>query len=141
MSNNISEEIFYEKYKPIKNHYNTDAAFDGHMFETYGEEIAFVVEQSRTSKKVWTIIESDEKMYIVAGFHYINRVGYMITEEAWSSGDEEVELDSDELTLVEAIDTVETALRAYVEDCLDEEVDSLPELQDAWDFIKIVLRQ
>ena len=136
MSNNITEEVFYEEYKPIKNHYDPNASFDGHMFETYGEEVAFVVEQSRVSNKVWTIIESEGKMYICAGFRYVNRIGYLITEKSWSSSEIEIALDEDELTLSEAIEYVEDALKCYVEDCLDATVDDLETLEHCWNLIK-----
>ena len=134
MNNNISEEVFYEEYKPIKNHYDPNAAFDGHMFETYGEEVAFVVEQSRVSNKVWTIIESEGKMYICAGFRYVNRVGYMITEKSWNSSEIEVALDDGEIDMDEAIYTIEEALKGYIEDSLSHEeyADEVSLIQESW---------
>lgn len=80
--------LFAEKYKPIKNHIDTNASFDGDMFETFGEEVEYV----RTypdQKKVWTLIEADGKQYISAGYHHVNRLGYFITEIAWETGNEE----------------------------------------------------
>ena len=38
----ISYEKWLAKYRPITNHLDTDAAFDGCMFETFGVEIEFV---------------------------------------------------------------------------------------------------
>ena len=134
MSNNITEEVFYKEYKPIKNHYDPNAAFDGHMFETYGEELDFI--KGINHWHVWTIIESEGKMYICAGFHYVNRVGYMVTQKEWNSDEIEVALDEDELTLSEAIEYVEDALKFYVEDCLDATVDDLEILEQSWNLIK-----
>jgi hypothetical protein len=84
----ISEDEFYEKYNPIKNHFRDDAldaaAFDGFMFETYGEEVKFVedhIDCPVCKRGIWTIIEAEGNLYFVSGFHYVNRVGYLLTEE------------------------------------------------------------
>jgi hypothetical protein len=52
------------------------------MYETYGAELDFVfsVSQENTNKTVWTILEVDGNMYCSAGFHMVNRFGYIITE-------------------------------------------------------------
>jgi hypothetical protein len=86
-----SEEQFDEKFNLVDNHLDNNAAFDGKMFETYGEELAFVIEMSKQNKVI-TIIESggdevdDEgyvipNMYYTSGLHHVNRIGYLITEE------------------------------------------------------------
>ncbi len=84
---NITEDEFFEKYKPIKNHINLNAAFDGCMFETYGDEINFVFNVLKSdNKNVWTIIESDDTIYYISGYHLVNRFGYLITEESVPEG-------------------------------------------------------
>lgn len=40
------------------------------------------------SKHLWTIVEGGESLYALTGPHFVNRIGYIITEEAW---DEETE--------------------------------------------------
>ena len=35
----ITEEDFYDDFKPQLNHFDDNASFDGCMFETYGEEL------------------------------------------------------------------------------------------------------
>ncbi|WP_026820029.1 hypothetical protein [Arthrobacter castelli] len=40
------------------------------------------------SKQVWTMVEADDNLYIISGWHYVNNIGYMVTEEPW---DEETE--------------------------------------------------
>ena len=40
----ITENEFFNTYKPITNHINPNAPFDGCMFETYGEEFEYVVQ-------------------------------------------------------------------------------------------------
>lgn len=107
----ISEEDFYSKYKPIINHIvrantpesvpdNSICSYSGCMYETYGPEVAHIVRlanNKKTAKKVWTIIETDsdkiDNQVIIAGFHLVNRQGYIITEQPWVTGTEEVEND------------------------------------------------
>jgi hypothetical protein len=68
-----------EKFKPIKNHLVNDP--DQQMFETYGEEVDYVTKAD--NKYVWTWIQGDMSDLIVAGYHYVNRLGYYITEVPW----------------------------------------------------------
>jgi hypothetical protein len=82
----MSEDEFYEKYHPVKNPYDNNASFDGCMFETYGNELLHVVatkDDPEKKNKVWTITESEDKLYYESGYHYVNRLGYLITEEAF----------------------------------------------------------
>jgi hypothetical protein len=67
-------------YKPIPNNIDTNASFDGLMFETYGEEYAFVNSQQDPAC-IWTYGDGDDGgSYIWAGWSFINRLGYFITE-------------------------------------------------------------
>jgi hypothetical protein len=96
----ITEDMFWETYKPKKNHIDDNASFDGCMFETFGEEVKYVVQVAndpKTTKTVWTITHDDgsdgeEKMYYSAGYHLVNRIGYIITEKEYETGIEEVTL-------------------------------------------------
>jgi hypothetical protein len=72
-----------ETYKPIVNHIDKNASFDngegGIMFETYGDEVAFVKEQD--GSHIWTYGDGDDGgSYIWDGWSFINRIGYFITE-------------------------------------------------------------
>jgi hypothetical protein len=68
-----------EKFKPTPNHIlNQDGE---HMYETYGEEVEHVIKTD--SKYIWTLIQGDMSDLIVAGYHYVNRLGYYITEVPW----------------------------------------------------------
>ena len=87
----ISEDVFYEKYTPIQNHLDENAAFDGNLFETYGAEIQFVLNYDR--KKVWTILEAENNIYIAAGYHLVNRLGYFITDIEWTDETEEYQFE------------------------------------------------
>jgi hypothetical protein len=78
-------EAWEEKYKPIQNKFRD---YSEHMFETYGEEVEFV--QSQDPRYVWTNVQGDMSDLIVAGYAYVNRLCYYITEVPWESEDEYV---------------------------------------------------
>jgi hypothetical protein len=68
-----------ETYKPILNHIDTNASFDGMMFETYGDEVEFV--KSQSPDKIWMYGDGDDGgSFIWAGWGFVNRIGYFITE-------------------------------------------------------------
>jgi hypothetical protein len=94
----ITEDDFYDRYNPVKNHLVKDAAFDGCMFETYGIEEEYIRNYPKspiTPRQIWTIVEAEGIMYYVSGWHYVDRVGYLITEEMVPEGTEiEVKLDN-----------------------------------------------
>jgi len=74
-----------ERYGFIENHfikeeYRESSAFEGMMFETYGEEIDSV--KSVDPKRVFTLIEGDNNTSVIdPGYHWVNRIGYFISKE------------------------------------------------------------
>ena len=75
----MTEDEWINTYKPIKNHIDTNASFDGTMFETYDEEVAFVKEQPE--ENIWTYGDGDDGGgYVWNGWSFVNRIGYFITE-------------------------------------------------------------
>jgi len=74
---------FEGQYELVKNTFDKHAAYDGAWFETYGNEELFV--RSADPKTVWTIVEGDESLWVIAGFHLVNRLGYLITKSSWTS--------------------------------------------------------
>lgn len=73
-----------DKFKPIKNHFRQDP--DEQMFETYGEEVEFVTKYD--PKYIWTYIQGDMSDLLVAGYHYVNRLGYYISSVPWENEDD-----------------------------------------------------
>ncbi len=66
-------------YKPIPNNIVEDSSFDGTMFETYGDEVAFV--KKADPAYIWMYGDGDDGgTYIWNGWHIVNRIGYFITE-------------------------------------------------------------
>lgn len=79
----IDWDTFDEKYKPIQNTVSNREEFNGWLFETYGEDEAYVIDYAKKHpNNVWTIID-DDPMPIISGLHYVNRFGYIITENPW----------------------------------------------------------
>jgi hypothetical protein len=70
---------WFDTYKPIPNNIDTNASFDGHMFETYGAEVEFV--KKADPAYIWTYGDGDDGgSYIWNGWSFVNRIGYFITE-------------------------------------------------------------
>ena len=86
MSTNFIEltfEEWCEQYKPVVNHLDDNASFDdgngGIMFETYGDEVAFVKEQPEAN--IWMYGSGDDGgTFVWNGWGFVNRLGYFITE-------------------------------------------------------------
>lgn len=74
----INYEQWCKIFKPVNNHFISNAAYNGCMFETYGEEVKYV--ESYDPNFVWTYIESDGNDNIVEGYCHVNRLGYFITK-------------------------------------------------------------
>lgn len=71
----IPEDDFETKFEP-------EARPDGSMLRE--------LEEVRTvgTNRVWTVVEGDEgTLYAMAGYHVINRVGYLVTREPWTDPD------------------------------------------------------
>jgi hypothetical protein len=77
----MTEEEFDRTYHPVKNHLDDNASWGGKMFETYGAEQDFVY--AADPQHVWTWVEGDESDCLVSGRSFVNRLGYLITEEAY----------------------------------------------------------
>lgn len=69
------------KYRPIANELCQGAPYDGHMFETYGAEREYVRRQN--SECIWTLAQAEDELVILSGWHFVNRLGYFITERPW----------------------------------------------------------
>ena len=87
----LTEEQFDEQYELVTNHIDDNASFDGNMFETFDDELTFVIQMAKENRVI-TIIEGDEdvenefgeptlNMFYVSGMHLVNRIGYLVTKE------------------------------------------------------------
>ncbi len=78
----ITEEDFHDRFPLIRNHLREDASWSvgddgGCLFETFGQELEFVRRQH--AQAVWTLVDSEEGLVLLSGFHLVNRVGYLIS--------------------------------------------------------------
>lgn len=85
-----------DEYKPVANHISDSSGWEinekGILFETYGEELEFVRQQP--DNHVWTWVDGDEGTAIVAGMAFVNRIGYFVTEKAWTDINIVIEVDT-----------------------------------------------
>jgi hypothetical protein len=101
MIKRIQWRTYLKKYKPVKNTINSDASFEGYMFETYDGELEALKELVRESMtkpstkglegyRVWTIVDgtTNGRCYLLNGWHLVNRIGYVFCEVPWVEGDE-----------------------------------------------------
>jgi hypothetical protein len=110
----LTEEDFSKQYELQINHIERAkqpasvedgdiCSFSGRMYETFGQELAYVKEMANQDR-VLTIIEGDEVVfnddgeddsvwYITSGFHYVNRIGYLVTEQSLNGDLFEVKLE------------------------------------------------
>lgn len=65
--------------------------YEGRMYETFDEEYARVKEVLDSNpRRIWTLIDNNDGWTgICAGWHYVNRMGYFITEEEYQNENEE----------------------------------------------------
>ena len=79
----ITEDEFDANYPLITNHIDPNASWafgngPGCLFETYGEELAFV--RSQDTCTIWTFVDGDDgNQYVMSGYHLVNRIGYLVS--------------------------------------------------------------
>ena len=71
-------DIFERIYKPICN-----PESDNYLFET-DVDLTLIEEN-----KIWTLIEGDKGLFITAGYHFVNRLNYIIAERPREHKEEE----------------------------------------------------
>jgi hypothetical protein len=71
---------FSDRYTLVKNPIDASAALGGCAFGWIGEEWETV--RNAAPENVWTLIECEDLWWISPGLHYVNRLGYLVTNEA-----------------------------------------------------------
>lgn len=103
--NAITEIEFDEVYKPKINHIlraemdlsiadEDICSYGGTMYETYGDELNYICSliTGGKSNHIWTVVEGDDgDLIIIAGYHFINRMGYIVTKKGWENSTDWVE--------------------------------------------------
>ncbi len=79
----LTEAEFDARFPLVTNHLNPHASwtFDGSrgcLFETFGEELAFV--QQQHPQNIWTLVDGEDgDLYLISGCHFVNRIGYLVS--------------------------------------------------------------
>ena len=72
----IAEAEFWDRYKPVE-----VEGQEGTYLRPYDDV------KDRDIHHVWTVVEGDDgEWYIEAGFHVVNKIDYMVTENPWETG-------------------------------------------------------
>lgn len=80
-----SFEKFEEKYQPIAKPEDESSL----IFDTHDESDQEFVKKHISSNLVWTLIEGEDNLYIIPGYHFVNRLGYVICKIPYEEGCEE----------------------------------------------------
>jgi hypothetical protein len=73
-----------------RNHLNPNASWvycdgPGYLFEPCGAELQFV--QQEDPATIWTFVDGDDgDQYFVSGYHFFNRIGYLLSREPVPEG-------------------------------------------------------
>jgi hypothetical protein len=78
----ISEVEFDRRFPLLANHIDCNATWafgegPGCLFGISHEELAFV--RAQPAGQVWTLVDCDEGMSVISGFHFVNRIGYLVS--------------------------------------------------------------
>lgn len=75
----LHEDAFHEYFKPRMHLSMERECWGGFGLETYGKDLEKV--RRHDPNFVWTVVDGDtgRNQWIVAGFHYVNRICYIIT--------------------------------------------------------------
>jgi len=77
----ISFENWFEAYKPVKNPNNEASDGREYLYDTDPNDMLYVAAAFHADQyTVWTMIEEEDNFYIISDLHYVNRLGYFITE-------------------------------------------------------------
>lgn len=70
---------FEKKFRPLL---RADATI---LWETYGEDLERIIRTPHD--RIWTVVDCDGKLMIVAGYHLVNRMNYIISQKPWGKKD------------------------------------------------------
>lgn len=83
----ISEDDFMEQFLPIE----VDSEGD-FMLDTYERALNLAEEKKLSESSVWTVVETgegDNALFVEAGFHKVNALGFVVTSRPWVTGMEQ----------------------------------------------------
>lgn len=108
MSKFMTYDYWVDNFKPMPNHLVDDTLH----YETYGEEVEYVKLQD--NHHIWTEVDGDSGTYIVAGYHFVNRINYYITNKPWT--DEWTEIPTWAWRECDCVERVQNGILEYSDD-------------------------
>lgn len=84
LGNQVYGDLLVDEWFGIMTNPNNDSdeLFSGRMYETYGADLKAVQAMyEKDPSRVWTYLECDGVWVIASGFHYVNRMGYFLSEK------------------------------------------------------------
>lgn len=106
MKKTINEDTFEDIFKPQINHFERAKAkpsikdedlcgFSGCLYETYGEDIDYVFNLAKTTKRIWTIVEGEnDTLFYRTGFRIVNRLGFLVCEKEYRENQKDIQIDT-----------------------------------------------
>jgi hypothetical protein len=75
------EDVFYEHFRPFRHPLARFDIWGGHGLETFGDDLQLAF--NHDDNHVWTVVDGEGlDQWIIPGFHYINRICFLLTEVA-----------------------------------------------------------
>ena len=72
------EDVFYAHFQPFRHPSAKFNIWGGHGLETFGEDLQLAF--NFDSNYVWTVVDGESGgQWIIPGFHFVNRVCYLLT--------------------------------------------------------------
>lgn len=76
----MKEHEFWERYGPVE---TPGQEGQGSYLMDYNDV------KDLDAHSVWTVVEGEDGIWVIAaGFHIVNKLGYLVTEKPWVSGGE-----------------------------------------------------
>ena len=74
------EDVFYEFFRPFRHPSSHFNIWGSYGLETFGEDLQIV--KNYAENFVWTVVDGSDgpDQWITPGFHFVNRVCYLLTE-------------------------------------------------------------
>ena len=85
-----SWSYFVKKFSPIPNPYRSTPIHPAYVFEYYPDDPETEILAKTPVNRVWTVTDGggNAPFSLSAGYHLVNRMGYVITEKPWDKADE-----------------------------------------------------
>lgn len=82
----LTEIDFDQKYTPNSKLKSENFDQGDGRFETFGKDLELVL--ATEDQFIWTCLDGDYGTYLVSGYHLVNRIYYLITNEPWTEQEE-----------------------------------------------------